>query len=678
VLWRPRVARTLLVTLAILVAIVTAGWPGSASAAPADPGLALVARYAPVMRLKDVPGSCGLGEPYVPVNVNLVLGNPEVALRGPWDPVNLVGVAPTAQDLSKGLWGYHLDFPGSALQPGCTYEEWQHRLMVGQAPLVYGRVVTQAGVPGKLAVQYWFFYVFNDWVNTHEGDWEMIQLNFDAPTAAAALDQHPVDVGYSQHSSAERAAWGHAPLETVNGTHPVVYVASGSQANFFRSDLFLMRSSAEGVGCDDTTGPSSTITPTVATIPTARGDYLHKFPWLGFDGRWGEQHAAFYNGPTGPNEKIQWTEPFTWAAHSWRAETFAVPAARVIPTPATDFFCGAVARGSVLLRQVKTNPLPWLIGLAALVIFGVWLCGRTTWRPVDPSRLARRRPIGRVITAGAARFWVARRLFLGIGLLFVPIGVVVALLQALVFNLWGLTPLINDTGRQNAFVGTLVLLVGVLATLLGLAIVQAATARLVRQLDLGETVGVLDAYRGLRGRVRGLLRALLVLVLVQIALDVTIVLIPVAIYVLVRWSLLGVVAGLEDDPRPGILRRSAALTRGNWWRAAVVTLGVTGAALLVGPVVGGLVLIATSASFGVVNVIAAIVNVAALPFSAVVLTFLYYDLVERSGESPVSATDTPDPSQGGDRPHRPAAGRERASGVEDVDRAGRHEQDRGD
>jgi hypothetical protein len=32
-----------------------------------------------------------------------------------------------------------------------------------------------------------------------EGDWEMIQLDFDASTAAEALRQEPVEVGYSQH-----------------------------------------------------------------------------------------------------------------------------------------------------------------------------------------------------------------------------------------------------------------------------------------------------------------------------------------------------------------------------------------------------------------------------------------------------------------------------------------------
>lgn len=637
-----RILRLAIVCLAAVALVLVAG-PGRArAAASSDATARLIERYAPELRVKQVPGSCGIGEPYVPVDVDLLMGNPEVALRGPWDTTNIVTVAPTAAQLSHGLWGYHLDFPGNALQPGCTYEEWQQRLMTGTEPTIYGRVVRQAGVPGKLAVQYWFFYVYNDWVNTHEGDWEMIQLNFDAPTPDAALAGHPTEVGYSQHSSAERATWGQAPLQIVGGTHPVVYVANGSHANFFTSDLFLMRSTAEGVGCDDTTGPSTTVNPQLAVVPTATADYLRTDPWLGFDGRWGEQHAAFYNGPTGPNEKLQWTEPFTWSADAWRVQSFAVPAARVIPTPATDFFCGAVARGSVVLRQAKANPLPWAIALVLLGLLVAWGVTRTSWRPARPRPLADRRPLGRVISAGAARFWSERRLFMGIGLLFIPIGIVVALVQAVVFNVWGLTPLVDEAGRRNGFVAVLVLMLGIVVTFLGLAIVQAATARAVREIDAGRTPRPLDAYRGLRGRMRRVVRALVVMVLVQIVLDLTVVLIPVAIYLLVRWSLLGVVAGLEDDPRPGVLRRSSALTRRSWWRTAVVAVGVTGAALLVGPLIGGLVLIFTSASFGIVNLIAAVVNVAALPFASVVLTYLYYDLVARGAARDAAAEEIDD------------------------------------
>ena len=62
-----------------------------------------------------------------------------------------------------------------------------------------------AAPAGKLALQYWLYYAFNNWNNTHEADWEMIQLVFNAASAVEALERRPVEVGYSQHEGAERA-----------------------------------------------------------------------------------------------------------------------------------------------------------------------------------------------------------------------------------------------------------------------------------------------------------------------------------------------------------------------------------------------------------------------------------------------------------------------------------------
>ena len=76
------------------------------------------------------------------------------------------------------------------------------------------------------------------------------------------------------------------------------------------------------------------------------------------------------------------------------------------------------------------------------------------------------------------------------------------------------------------------------------------------------------------------------------------------------------------------------MTRGHWWRTATVVLGIAGLALLLGPAVGVLTLLFTGAAFDLVNLIAALVYVAALPFAAVVTTYLYFDLVARHQEAP--------------------------------------------
>ena len=70
-------------------------------------------------------------------------------------------------------------------------------LTAAYEPTVYAHVATEAAKPRKLALQYWLWYPFNHWNNNHEGDWEMIQLVFDAADAEAALAAPPVGVGYS-------------------------------------------------------------------------------------------------------------------------------------------------------------------------------------------------------------------------------------------------------------------------------------------------------------------------------------------------------------------------------------------------------------------------------------------------------------------------------------------------
>jgi hypothetical protein len=647
-----------LVAAALLVTAAAALWaPQRAAAAPPTAAEVELARtYAPVVELKDQPRPCESGEPYEPTDIDLLMGNDEIALRGPWDTTNIVAIAPTAAQLGRGLFDYHLDFPGDPLRPGCDYEEWSIRLRAQGPPTTYARVVTQSGYPGRLALQYWFFYVFNDWNNTHEGDWEMIQLNFDAATPEEALARRPTEAGYSQHSSGERAEWGDEKLEIVGGTHPVVYPGSGSHANFFGSELYLMRSEQEGVGCDDTTGPSRAVRPVVATVPTDRADYLARYPWLGFDGHWGEKQSSFFNGPTGPNDKTQWTEPFTWAEERWRERSFTVPASGAIGTTATDFFCGAIEQGSLWLRDIRTNP-----GIAALVIGGLgvlllWGLSRTAWEPTAPLPAARRRRWGQLLSASARLYGRRPRLFLGIGLLFVPIGLLITLVQFLVFRVSTLDALVDEAGERNALVDALAFGLGLLFTLVGFAILQAATARAVSELDAGRRVTAFSAYREVAPRLGVLVLAFVIVAAVTVVLSLSVVLVPVAAFLLVRWSLLGAVVGLEGGTAVSALRRSAALARGHWWRTASILL-VLVVALLLGPVVGGFVLVFTGAAFDLVNMIAALVYVAALPFAAVVSTYLYFDLRERQEAAADALGGAPVPAGDGEAGPQPSAAR---------------------
>jgi hypothetical protein len=558
----------------------------------------------------------------VPVDVNVLFGEPTVALRGPWGN-DLVEIAPKAKDLGRGLWGYHLDFPGNALQPGCDYLHWQQHLGAERTPTAYAHVVIDPAHPGELALQYWLFYVFNDWNNLHEGDWEMIQLVFDAPTAAAALQTSPVEVGYSQHEGAERAAWDDPKLERVDATHPVVHPAEGSHANFYGEALYLGSSAQEGVGCDDTRGPTVDVRPTVVTIPSDEAAARTSYPWIGFEGRWGELRPAFFNGPEGPNLKEQWTHPITWAAN-WRSRSYTVPGGTVFGQGATGFFCDAMARGSRSLVQLVANPVAFSLVLGGIVLVVLFLLSRTAWRPTAPLRLARRRAWGQTLAASGRMYFARWPLFVGLGVLFVPIGLLVSLLQALLLHTTSVLGLEAGHG-SGGLVAFIALALGTTLTLLGLGLVQAAAARAVVEIDGGRGVGPLRAYRLSVVRAPQLFGALLIAVVAVSLLASSLYLLPIAVWLAGRWALVVPVVELEGVGALAALRRSRRLVRGHWLKVASLVVAGGGLVLLLGPLIGALLILATSAPFWLVNVVAGAIYALAMPFVALTTAYLYFD-----------------------------------------------------
>ena len=614
----------------LMVALAALALPAVASADLADER-ALAERFAPVVRLVEQKEECGPGESWEPTDVDVLFDEPTVALRGPWNPTDLVAIGPSAEDLVD-RFEYHLDFPGNPLHPGCDYERWARRLTEDGEPTVYGHVATDPGSPGQVALQYWLFYPFNEFNNLHEGDWEMIQLVFEADDAAAALDEEPVSVGYSSHEGAEEAAWGDEKLDVVDGTHPVVYPADGSHANKFTEALYLGSSAEAGVGCDDTRGPHTELRPEVVTLPSDADAAERAYPWIAFEGRWGELQPAFFNGPTGPNLKTQWTAPIEWA-DDWRSRSYAVPTAGIIGTGATDFFCDAVATGSKGLVQLLNNPVPMLLLLGALLAVAIFAGTRTEWRPSTPLRLARRRRWGQILT-GAWRMYLARApLFMAIGVLFIPLGLVVALLEALLLGGFGLLG-VDTTGEAAGWLALLLLAVGTTLTLLGVGLVQAATACAVVEIDEGRPVGAVDAYRLALARIRPLLGGLAIAVAVCVVLAATWFLIPVAVWLAVRWSLLAQTVELEGHSGRDGLRRSAELVRGRWLRVASL-VGLSAAlALAVGPFLGAVLIFVTAAPLALLNIVAGVVYALAMPFVALVTTYVYVDARARGELEP--------------------------------------------
>ena len=266
----------------------------------------LAQKYAPIVYVRDQREPCDTrGSPYLPAARRLPIRRrghrPAQHADGRTTEVGRAITQPTIRQ------GRHLlpRLPRQPRRPGCRYERDYLARAGDYTPTAYAHIAFEEGRDG-FALQYWLFYYFNHWNNTHEGDWEMVQLTFDGPTPADALSQEPTGVGYSQHAGGERSEWDDAKL-TKEDDRPVVFAAAGANANQFEPNIILGRGdNGTGFGCDDARSPSRRVEPQVVLMqePSSASD---EFAWLAFDGRWGERAPWEFNGPTGPNDKRAWT-----------------------------------------------------------------------------------------------------------------------------------------------------------------------------------------------------------------------------------------------------------------------------------------------------------------------------------------------------------------------------------
>jgi hypothetical protein len=617
-----------------------------ASAAASSPEQQLADRYAPVVALKQQPEACSPdGEPYRPVPVDSLFGRSDVRLVD--SNGRLIRTAPTAADLYGRDDHTYIDFPGSPLDPGCRYEQWADQLFRGKPTTAYAHVVAERGKPGKLALQYWLYYPFNDWNNKHESDWEMVQLMFVASTASEALERRPTEIGYSQHEGAERAHWGDDKLRT-RGTHPVVYPGRGSHANYYEQSVWLGHSAQEGFGCDNTTAPSNEEQTHVVLLPDAPpASASAPFAWLAYGGHWGQKEHGPNTGPTGPNVKQQWTEPVSWVDDEWRDGSTKVPSGGTLGLSATSFFCSAVATGSqVYLDFLRT---PWfVIGvLAAVCLLGVWLSRRTVWSPHEPFPIDSARTGGQIYRAGFRLYRRYRRLFVGIGLLFVPLAAVGILLQQLLTRVTGVGTFLDTAATDPVVSGVCALLFGELSSIIAAIVVVAAVVHALEQIERGGQPDALEAFRGILPRLWPLGWAWLRVILVAGLLTLTIVGIPLAVVYLVRKVVLTQALVLENLQATPALRRSSELVAGHGPRVLAISALVNVTAFLLGPIVGVTVLFLTSGSLAVINLISSLVYAVVVPYAGIAITLLFYDLRRRSaGEEP--AVRPASPGQGRD------------------------------
>ena len=372
----------------------------------------------PVVMLKAQSGPCDSdGEQFVPAPVSVVLGNPAVQLlRGPSKDQSgfaVVAKAPTASQVAGLGKTYYLDIPGDPLHAGCTYEEASRELMQGKSPTVYAHVLGEPGVKG-VALQYWFFWYFNQFNDVHEGDWEMIQIAWDGTSSVEdALARAPDRIALAQHGGGELASWSSSKLQR-EGDHPKIYPASGSHATYYDDALWLgTGQNGSGFGCDDSTAPSRRVTVDAVVVPN--GDVRSgPFAWLSYEGKWGQYEPALNNGPDGPAQHSQWREPFRWM-EGLRSSSPEVPLGSSFGPSVTGVFCGVIATGSIAYNRLSRHPGVIYLLIAGIVLLAVYLTRRTAWSPAPVVPLDQPRRTGQILTAAGARLRGTRPRVTGAG-----------------------------------------------------------------------------------------------------------------------------------------------------------------------------------------------------------------------------------------------------------------------
>ena len=592
----------------------------------------LAETYAPITMLRaQEHAPCDTDEEqYEPTTVDSVLGNPDVTLERAADDGKrrFSKPAPTAADIAGLGERYYLDLPGDPLDAGCTYAtDFAEIKSKGKAPpITYAHIARERGEEG-IALQYWFYYYFNQFNDLHESDWEGMQIAFDAANAREALAKGPDEIVLFQHSGGERAEWGDAKLKK-EGTHPIVHPAAGSHATFYDSAIYVENGrNGSGLGCDNTTDPVRRVEPRPLLVPTDPREGT-RFEWLTFEGRWGQREKGFNNGPTGPNTKTQWTEPFSWMDGT-RSTSPQFPGGFALGPTITGAFCATVKVLSGFINlEAQTTLGAVLIILIAVLLVAVPAV-LTRWRPVSLDPLRQRRAFGQLIRAARqlyshSRHWHTLVL---IGLSAIPVIGALEGLEWVVLKLTGGGSFGN--GVSN--------LVGSVGQPLGFALVGAVVIAFVRDLERRDPPGFVEAYRRMLQRFWRVIIGELLALGIPIALAATVVGIPIAVWKYVSWQFVQQEILFNDKPIREAFRSSSNVVRGHWWE----TVRVAGFLWLISVITGPILtfaLIFTALPLIWINVLGTLVYALLIPYVAIGRTLLYFDLLVRREEAAAEPT----------------------------------------
>ena len=629
-----------LVLLAVATLATCASPAGAAPSLSGDEAAQQLAeKYVPITMLREQrePPCNTSEEQYQPTSVDTVLGNPTVTLTHELPDGQLEDVkrAPTAADIAGLRGGYYLDYEGKVLGDTCVYARAFRRLREeGKAPAIaYAHVAREPNHDG-FALQYWFYWYFNQFNDLHEGDWEGMQLSFESNVVADALGEEPSEVIVFQHAGGERASWEDGKVQK-EGTHPVVYPAAGSHATFYDSAVYLGNGqNGSGVGCDNTSEPLRELRLRPVLLPETAPEH-GAFQWLSYRGRWGEKEKGYNNGPTGPVTKTVWREPFAWMAEQ-RSTSPRLPGGSVVGPTVTSAFCGAVVAVTDFTHIATRSQAAAYAIVAAILLALLAFFGLTRWGPVDLERLRARRAFGQLLRTTRrlyGRYWTT---LVPIGLIAFPIVGGVALLAETIANGRGVDDAAGRAGVHLAFAD----FAETFGRPLAEALVAAVVIVFVRELCRGRRAGFIDSVRGALARFWRVVAAQVLAVFALTLMAITVVGLPFAIWKYVSWLFVQQEVLFTDKSIRESFRGSSELVRGRWWHTVRVAAPLWLLSVAAGPILG-FALIFTGFDLVWINLLGSLVFALFIPYVTAGRTLLYFDLQVRAEEEPVKPRRRP-------------------------------------
>jgi hypothetical protein len=527
------------------------------------------------------------------------------------DPPEEVGRGASAADVFRLPREAYFDYPGNPRSPGCTYER-AFRALWPQPEVAYAHVIGEEREDGGqgIALQYWFFYYFNDADNTHEGDWEMIQLSWDVATVDEALNRDPDRAAYAQHNGGEIAEWTDDKLLKEDG-HPVVYAALGSHGSYYGDGVYLMYGEeGTGLGCDDTSRPARRVALTPRLVPTDVEDQDDPLAWAAFEGRWGEREGGIWNGPTGPNTKGRWTEPLSWE-DGLREFSYSVGENNPGGLSPVNVFCTIISFGGAALNLDATHPIPFRVAVGAVLAGVVALFYR------DRALLVR---------AG----WLYVRhmpTFAVLGLLIVPVALVVNGIQALLAFAPPVDYALKLAEKSPASWVLYLLAASGLVHAPALIVIGPAVIEAVRQAESGRAPGIIESCRYVLARIALLARSFVRVWVPIVALVISVVGLPWAVRRAVDWAFFGQVIVYRDArSTEEATSASTALGRGRRLRAGLTLLLFAFLVAVAPPLIGVVLMVRSDLSLAWITTASGILTAALLPYAVIGATLFYRGL----------------------------------------------------